>query len=134
MVTVIPTAQIVTCTQYRSNALPSCYDIFKNSPHILLCLNTKSQVGGSVLEQSGGVVLLEEACHWEWALRFLKTLPFPACSLLPLDQGMCSLLLLHASHQDGNGLLALWNCKVQINPCFYRLHWPWCFIKRIKSN
>lgn len=35
-----------------------------NSPHRLICLNVWSLVAGIVWEGVGGVVLLEEECHW----------------------------------------------------------------------
>lgn len=34
-------------------------------------------VGGTVLEELGGVALLEEACPWEWALRSPKIPAIP---------------------------------------------------------
>ena len=33
----------------------------------------------------GGVALLEEVCHWGWALKFQKPLPRPVCQ----DQSVC---------------------------------------------
>jgi hypothetical protein len=32
------------------------------------------------------VALLEEVCHWEWALRFQKLIPGPVSLSLPVDQ------------------------------------------------
>lgn len=47
----------------------------------LVCLNIWLPVGGTVWEALGGVVLLEEACHWEWALRCKSLLPSPMNSV-----------------------------------------------------
>lgn len=44
--------------------------VFSRTAPTYSCLNTQSQVGGTVLEELGGVALLEEACHWKWALSF----------------------------------------------------------------
>jgi hypothetical protein len=34
-----------------------------------------------IWEGSGDVALLEEMCHWEWALRFKDPISFPVSSL-----------------------------------------------------
>jgi hypothetical protein len=51
------------------------------TPHRLICLNTWSSIGGIVWEGLGGVDLLEEVCHWGWALRFNRVAPLLVCSL-----------------------------------------------------
>jgi hypothetical protein len=43
-----------------------------NGSHRLIYLNTCPPVGGTVWEGLGGVALLEEVCHWGWALMFQK--------------------------------------------------------------
>ena len=45
-----------------------------------LCLNTWLQYRETIWEGAGGVALLE-VCHWEWALRFQKPMPFHVSSL-----------------------------------------------------
>ena len=39
-------------------------DLNENIPYRLICLNAWSLVSGTVQEGFGGVVLLEEGCHW----------------------------------------------------------------------
>jgi len=67
-------------------------------------LNTQALAGGTVWEGFGGVALLEEVCHWEWALRFQRSMPFPvsALCLLLMDRHVSSQLLLpqHACLPD----------------------------------
>jgi hypothetical protein len=46
---------------------PMCGDLNENGP-IGSCLNTWSLASGTVWEGFGGVALLEELYHWEWAL------------------------------------------------------------------
>ena len=41
----------------------------ENCPSKTLIFEYKVTVGGAVWEGIGGMVLLEEVCHWEWALR-----------------------------------------------------------------
>ena len=40
--------------------------------HRLIYLNACFSVGGTVWEGLRGVALLEQVCHWVWALRFQK--------------------------------------------------------------
>ena len=40
--------------------------------HLFECL---VPAGGTVWEELGGVALLEEVCHWKWALRFKEPGP-----------------------------------------------------------
>ena len=47
--------------------LSHCGDLNDHGPYILICLNTLSPVAGTVWEGLGGVVSLEELCHWRWA-------------------------------------------------------------------
>lgn len=50
-----------------------CAAVSENGPHRLTCLNAcLVPIGGTVLEGLAGVVVLEELCHWGWALRFQK--------------------------------------------------------------
>ena len=41
----------------------------------------------ALFERIGGKILLEEVCHWEWALRFseAQARPSDSLSLLPVD-------------------------------------------------
>ena len=54
-----------------------CGGLNENSPHRLIYLNTWSPVGRTVLEGLESMALLEEVCHWGWALRFQKPMPGP---------------------------------------------------------
>ena len=45
----------------------------ENGSHRFMCLNVRSPVARTVWERLGGVVLVEEVCHWDWALRFLSS-------------------------------------------------------------
>ena len=44
----------------------------ENDPCSLIYLNAWLPVGRTIWEGLGGVALLEEVCHWGWALRFHK--------------------------------------------------------------
>lgn len=50
--------------------------------------------------------VLEEPCHWEWALKVQEPMPGPAvCLPSTLDQAMSAQPAgCHASHGDGHGL------------------------------
>jgi hypothetical protein len=76
-----------------------------------LCLNIWYPVIATVWEGLWDVVLLEEVCHWVWAVKFQRPMPsrvlYPR--LLSMDQdiklsvirpGLC----LSASHNDHYGL------------------------------
>ena len=60
-----------------------------------------------------GVALLEEVCHWGWALRFQKSMPGPvSLCMVPVDQdikvsAMGPLLGLLVYHHDGDHVLSL---------------------------
>jgi hypothetical protein len=58
-----------------------CGGLNENGTHRLICLNAQSPLGRTVWEGLGGVASLKEMCYWEWALRFQKSIPFPALSL-----------------------------------------------------
>lgn len=66
-------------------------------------------------EGLGGVALLDDVCHWGWALGFqkLKLGPVALSFLLPGNLGLelsatsaalCLYLCYHASNHDDNGL------------------------------
>jgi hypothetical protein len=44
----------------------------ENGSHRFMCLNVWSPVARTAWERLGGMVLVEEVCHWDWPLRFLS--------------------------------------------------------------
>lgn len=105
-------------------------------------LKSWSTVGGNACEGSGGVDLLEEACHWVWAFRFQMPRPFPVSPcphphplsfcLLLVDQGEnlnhCSSVCLPLLPCFPWWSWILWPSGTgshQIK-CFYKLPWSWC--------
>ena len=89
----------------------SCGGLNNNSPHRLIDLNAWSSGCGTTKERLGHMALLEEVCHWRWALRFEK--PSVSFFLLPVDVDVelsttspvpCLHACHHASHHDDNGL------------------------------
>lgn len=55
-------------------------------PPRFICLNTGSPVVVYVWERLGLVDLLEEVCHWSWALNFQKHRPFPTPPFMFVNQ------------------------------------------------
>jgi hypothetical protein len=83
-------------------------------------------VGATLWQGLGGVALLEEEYHWQWALKFQKALPHSQLvfSLLFLYKDLSSQLLLQlraclpaAMFPAMMVMLTLWNCEPQIK-CF----------------
>jgi hypothetical protein len=64
-----------------------CGVLNKNSPSRLIYLN--AHLSGmhylKRLEGLVGLALVEEMCHWRWALRFQKSLQGQASLSLPMD-------------------------------------------------
>lgn len=50
-----------------------CGGLDESGPRKHLCFNIWSAVDGTAWEGLGDVALLEELCHWGWALGFQKT-------------------------------------------------------------
>ena len=72
----------------------------ENVPFGLIDLKAWSPVGGTAWEGLGGIAVLEDVCHWVWALRFQKPKPFLFKSLSAwwlLPQDVNSQLLLQCS-------------------------------------
>ena len=74
-------SRLSKCPQIWRKVLRRCGGLNENCPQRLMYLNTWSPVGGNIWEGLGGVVLLEEVCHWGWDLRFKKPTSFPVSSL-----------------------------------------------------
>lgn len=78
-----------------------CGGLSKNDPYRLIlyiCVLRPILSDGLLLEELGGVSLLEEVCCWGWDLKFQKPMPglvsFSACCLW--IRNVSSKLLLHA--------------------------------------
>ena len=64
-----------------------CLGLDENGTHRLICLNVCPLVVGLFGEGIGGVVLLEEVCHWGWDSRFQSPHTIPSVSLCLLLVG-----------------------------------------------
>lgn len=96
------------------------------------CWSTWSPVGGTCVGKfrdfrlARGSMLL--------GLDFEVSKPHATCSLcfllVTLDVNFQFQLLLPCllPRPYHDGLLAIWTCKPQINPVFWKLPWSWCFI------
>ena len=103
----------------------------KNGPHRLLYLNLSHQ-GVELrkgLEGLGGVFLLEEVCHWGWAVEVWKPMPGPVCLFFLVYESGCRILNSSSTlsaymppcfppHDNG---LNLWTVsKAQLNVFLYK--------------
>jgi hypothetical protein len=93
-----------------------CGGLSEDASLKFICLNAWASVSGTVWEGLGGVALLEEVCHWRWALSFPKPcqaqfLPLswlPAacgsgCNLLATAPVLCLTVCHHDPCHDGYG-------------------------------
>lgn len=121
----------------------------KNGSRRLVHLNSCSTVGEIVWEGLKGVALLEEVCHWGWALSFKKPMSFLVSSSLSLHvpASLCSVVIVstcklsatapesfcHAPHHSGHGL-TLWNYKRSPNyMLIFMFPWLWCLFTAIEK-
>lgn len=94
-----------------------------------------------LFERVRRVALLEEVCHWKWALRFSKAQARANgfLVLLPSDRELsaplapCLPVCRHASHCDDSGL-TLPNCTLHLNAFPYELPWPQGSDFRVKDT
>lgn len=106
----------------------------ENVPRRLVCLNSWSSFGetGNNWEIWSWWMCVTGGGIWG----FKRLLSFQVWCLLPAyGLGVSSQQLLlrhaclcHAPCHDGDGLPHICNCQPQINPSFYELPWPLCFI------
>lgn len=96
--------------------------------HSLRHLNYWSGVGDTVWEGFGGVVVLEEVCHWGLALQLQSLLPSPDHGLSCLWFEKWVSACCHAFPLWCCGLLSFCKHVPQINRSFCKLPWPYCFI------
>lgn len=98
--------------------------------------------GVVLFERIRHVALLEEVCHWKWALRFSKAQARANgfLFLLPSDRELsatspapCLPVCCHASHHDDNEI-TLQNCTLHFNAFPYELPWPQGLESRIQER
>lgn len=111
-----------------------CSGLSKMCPQNLRYVNDWPPAGGTVWKRLNNVALLEEVSHGGELRGFQRLEPIPVNSLCfwfvgpdvktqllsqpPANCHFCSVIV------DCRP----WKCTPKINPSFYKLSWPWCFI------
>lgn len=104
-------------------------------PQGLIHLNTWSPAGSTVWEGLRGVALLQEVCHWEWALRYQKPTPFLVSSLcLVLVDGKWALSYYSSTMPACLPAAMVYIMVMNFLTFLCKLPWTYCFATAITKT